>query len=186
MGASVPRRYRLQRLKMFRCLKWVCLLIVALCTFTGSAWARIIPFHGTLFYSASANNAPVPVLGVKAADGNAAYELTFELERDRNGDVEFVDLILRRSGTGANGHNLLEPIGNWHGYQDFMFGAWDYKNGITASLDGPTRHIHIKKQKLDVTCTVSKADVHPAVKPYGPNEYAFDDLTLEVDIQNSK
>jgi hypothetical protein len=47
-----------------------------------------------------------------------------------------------------------------------------------------TRHILIKRRKLDVTFSVIKATAHHVDRP-APADYDFDDLALEVWIANA-
>ena len=79
---------------------------------------------------------------------------------------------------------MLEPNFNWHGPQDFMFRAWDFANGPENALGGATRQFQIKKYKLIVKCTVIKADARP--NPHRPGEYVFNELVLDVDVDNAK
>jgi hypothetical protein len=64
--------------------------------------------------------------------------------------VEGLVLWLKRPHDNANAPNLLAAIRNWHGMQDFMFPAGDFKDGVKSSLYGEKRTICVKKLGLVV------------------------------------
>src|SRR5579871_371061 len=132
MGASVPRRYRLQVTDAFFKFKYGLPFFVWLLSLVNSAHAQIIPLHGTLEYTASAN--VWPTLTVKAANGSAAYVLTLLPERDVSNNLSHIDLVLHRPRTRDDAPNLLDPPYRWHGLQDYMFNAIDFKDGPEHSI----------------------------------------------------
>jgi len=146
-----------------------------------SVRAQIVPFHGSLEYSATKPGWPEMI--VKARNGSPAYVIKFVPDGPQADHVNHIDLFMQRPRANADASNLLEPEGNWHGLQAYDFVASDFVQGAEHSGFGPTRHIQIKRRKLDVTFSIIKAAVHHVDRP-APADYAFDDLTLEVVITN--
>ena len=58
-------------------------------------------------------------------------ELRIVPESDVGGEVTGWDVVLHRVGRDEN---LLAPIPNWHGLQDFMIGTWDVEGAPIAPL----------------------------------------------------
>lgn len=184
MGSSDARCNCLQRLRrsFFR-LPYLTLL--ALPVVTGSARAQVMPSHGTLTYTQSAE--PSSKFIVQAANGSAAYALTLSPERDGKGNLVHIDLVMRRPNAAPDARNLLEPEGRWHGLQGYDFNASDFVRGPERSVMGSTRTIKIRNRKLSVSFTILKADVAPLTsKPSEPSEYIFKELVVDVTVENLK
>lgn len=178
MGTSAIGCHRLQRVAVLSAL-WCGFTAVVLFGFICGARAQIVPAHVTLAYSGSH---PEPLaINVRRPNGNAAYQLSLQPEK-AGSDVLFLSIVLRKAGTDRN---LLEPPGNWHGYQEFMVAAWDLANGPEKSIY-PIRKFELAKDNLKITCTVSKARVRPSTIPSPQGQFAFDELVLEVDVENAK
>jgi hypothetical protein len=152
-------------------------------TFIGAAYAAppIAPLNVTLHWTAAGPvSQPVPV---RLVDGTTAYLLWIEPEKDADGRIATLNLVLRSKAPGQNA-NLLAPAGNWHGYQLFMFGARDFFEGIDRSAYGATRNFVNIQRPLRVKATVSNV----IVAPTGPNgilAYGFISLDLVVEIDNT-
>lgn len=185
MGPTATRCHRVQPLDARYWLICGCLTFLALLLPTGSVRAQIIPFHGTLKYSAISDQ--WPNLTVKATNGSPAYVLTLLPERDIRGRLVHLDLVLHRPGTSPDARNLLEPPGRWHGLQAYDFNASDFTNGPGRSVYGPTRTIEIKNRKLNVTFSISKAEItRVADQPAEDGDYVFKAFAVDVEIDSLK
>lgn len=116
---------------------------------------------------------------VKSSNGNVAYILSLEPEVDVGNHLVFVELVLRPAGKNAAKTNLLEPSGNWHGLQPFMFPANDFVDGVEKAAFGKTRKWTLKSLGLEVQVTVKEAKVRPI-----SSDYQFDSLNLDIELSN--
>lgn len=178
MGTSTTGRDRLQRVAVLSPLLW-CFTALILLGFICDARAQIVSTHATLAYPSS--TAKPPVLDIKRANGDVAYQLS--LQPDTVGeDVLVLNVVLRKPDADEN---LLEPSGNWHGYQEFMVAAWDLAKGPEQSIY-PVRKFDLTKDKLKVRYTISKARVRPLAISNPQGQFAFDELVIEVEVDNAK
>jgi hypothetical protein len=185
MGPPKSGCRRVQRIGAQHWLMRGCLIVLAFFLVTESAWAQIIPFHGTLEYSAASGQ--WPSLTVKAANGSPAYVLTLLPVRDAKENLVHIDLVLHRPGAGPDARNLLEPPGRWHGLQAYDFNASDFTHGPERSLYGPTRIIGIKNRKLNVTFSISKAEIAPvADRPTEDSGYVFKAFAVDIEVDDLK
>jgi hypothetical protein len=92
------------------------------------------------------------------------YRTTLRPEKNVEGDIILVDLILTFRGEGRN---LLEPKGNWHGIQPFDFGARDLEHGVAASIFGGDRVFPLGRDRLHVrvnSVKVIRGKTDPSLK----------------------
>jgi hypothetical protein len=148
------------------------------------ASAQVVPTKGALEFSAASDQ--VSVLSINALRGGTAYVLTLRPEKNFYGVLDHIELVMRRPRARADAPNLLEPPYRWHGWQEYDFNGIDFTQGLEHLLGGVTRTIHIKNRKLNVRFTVAHVAVHPAPNEGIPNDYAFDKLVLNVEVNNAK
>ncbi len=147
-----------------------------------SAKAQIQPLHGMLEYSAT--QCAWPTLTVEAGNGSAAYVLVLEPSLDIKNNIVGIDVVMRRPGAAREARNLLEPPYRWHGYQQYMFAASEFKSGPNGSTFGATRNIVIKNRKLSLKFTVVDVATKSTDVPSLPNDYAFNKLVLDIEVKN--
>jgi hypothetical protein len=164
------------------------LTLSALCAASHAATKpRIIPLRANVAFSAAQsaqNHWSVPI---KSVDGRTAYVLSLEPDDVFHTDdhhVEGLELVLRRPHDQPDAQNLLAAIRNWHGVQDFMFPAWDFKQGVKKSLYGKKRTISVEKLGLVVQVVVSKAEVSLTTAIPGV-DYQLDALDLQIEVNNA-
>ena len=165
----------------FSC-RWVAIAAAALLVGSAAhAVPPITPVKVTLHWSASAPK-PAPV-EIRLRGGTTAYHLWLEPEKDADGRIYDLDLVLRPNAHGGKViQNLLEPPGNWHGYQIFMFGAWDFAKGADKSIYGATRDFGNALTPLRVKATVINVSVvRTPAKSVSDYEMASLDLRVEID-----
>jgi hypothetical protein len=110
----------------------------------------ILVFPAAEAQAAPANHAELLWPGGASASFSAngtTYWATLKPEKDVDGNIVLIDLVLTRTGRARN---LLEPKGNWHGIQPFDFGARDFRHGATRSIYGTDRIFPIGRERLRV------------------------------------
>jgi hypothetical protein len=156
------------------------LLVAVLCTVSYAATPRIIPLRTTATFSskalASRWSAPV-----KSTDGRTLYVLSFVPPFFWvGGQIEGVDLALTGLHDDADAPNLLEPAGNWHGLQAYMFAADDLAKGAQNFTFGEKRTIASNKLGLIIRITV----LNSKVTPISSGEIQLDSLDLKIEVDN--
>ncbi len=180
-----PQKSKCDRLQtMIGPLKSGLLILAVFVFWAANAQAQIIPLRGTLVYSA--NNHEWPSITVSAENGSRAYTLTLTPDSESSEGVSYIDLVLLRPHAKLDTPNLLEPDYTWHGLQEYMFNASDFVHGPENSIFGTTRHLHIKRRKLDVTFSIAKVKIRPVEKYMPPDGYVFDELVINVSVDNAK
>jgi hypothetical protein len=140
---------------------------------------QIVPLQTTATFSTQSAKTKWSV-PIKSTDGRTVYVLSFDSFLWVSGQVEGVDLILKRPHDRADAPNLLEPPGRWHGLQDYMFAADDLAKGAQNSAFGEQRTITDKRRGLVVRILVSNAKVSPI--PSG--DFQLDSLNLKIEVDN--
>lgn|SRR5579862_1928033 len=121
--------------------------------------ADLVQSVGVLtFPSASAGSGHQIVLSSPA--DLARFSASLVADGDVSGRPVVVDLVLRRSTKEADTRNILEPSGNWHGAQPFIFAASDFRQGPENSIYGRSRVFHIQEIAADVLVEVTEAVVN--------------------------
>jgi hypothetical protein len=181
MGPSDFECHRLQRLGVHH-LRQLSLLVAMLMAVATSVHAEIFPVQASLTYTPTSPS--IPSLKIESTDGRL-YEFSV---RPANGSLaaKSFDLILLSVGTTQT-RNILEPsLKNWHGYQPFMLGAWDYVKGAEHSTFGTTRRFTLQKERISIEVSISKVDVKSVAISSSPKDYAFNELVLDVHVSNAK
>jgi hypothetical protein len=166
---------------LWRSIFLLLLAVTLSLTSPASTNPRIIPLQTSVIFSAQSaqNRWSVPI---KSAGGRTIYILSLEPDwwfgSPRR--VEGVDLVLRHPRDKAGTENLFDPTGNWHGLQNFMFPARDFKDGMKNSLYGEKRTIIIKRLGLVLRVTILKA----GVSPISTKDYQLDNLELQINVDN--
>src|ERR1700687_3442041 len=101
----------------------LCLIIPALGMLSiAAATTTIVPLRtaARLTTQSSESRWSVPV---QSSNGQVAYALSLQPEIDVGNHLVSAELVLRPAGNNAATSNLLQPRGNWHGLQPYMFPA---------------------------------------------------------------
>jgi hypothetical protein len=93
-------------------------------------------------------------------DGSRLFVTLFP-EKDTAGRIVVIDLLIK-SHDNPQSRNLLEPPGNWHGYQPFFFAASDFRQGAERSTYGRSRIVHLPRVGADALITVTDVAVTEA------------------------
>ena len=118
---------------------------------------------------------------IKSSDGHTVYTLSFDHPfLWVGGQLEGVDLVLQRPHDKADAPNLLEPPGNWHGLQAYMFAADDLAKGGQHLAFGEKRTITVNKLGLIVRIVVLNAKV----SPISSEDFQLDSLNLKIEVDN--
>lgn len=160
------------------------LALLALCPLSHAVTSpKVIPLRANVSFTATQSAQFHWSVPIKSTDGHTVYVLSLEPDVSRTAapHLEGLSLVLRRPHEKADSQNLLSAIRNWHGVQDFMFPAWDYKDGVKGSTYGDKRTIFVKKLGLVVRITVSKAAVS-----LSPKYYQLDALSLKIEVDNAQ
>jgi hypothetical protein len=162
------------------------LLLAAALSLTSNAAtnSRIIPLRTSVAFSAMSDQSHWSV-PIKSTDGRTIYVLSLEPDNVFHAEphkVEGLVLLLHRPYDKNDAPNLLAAIRNWHGVQNFMFPAWDFKQGVRSSIYGERRTIYVKRLGLVVRIHVTKV----AVSAISANECLLDTLELQIDVNNLK
>ena len=179
MGQADRERHHLQKVARLRAISSLVGVLTLL--LSPRAQAQIAPFHEMIEFSASRDGGPA--LTVRAKNGSPAYSMKLVSYGGRDDALSYIELLLQRPNSKPDAPNALEPEYRWHGIQAYDFVASDFALGPEHAGLGPTRHIQIKRRKLDVTFSVIRATVHHVDRP-APADYDFDDLALDVVITN--
>ena len=118
---------------------------------------------------------------VKAADGKPLYRLVLRVDHTVDNLPTNLSLALERANAKPGADNLLEPPGNWHGYQPFFFAADDFKDGAEKSFHGVSREFCRDATGLETVITVKSVAVKPTPEP---DTVQFNSLVLEVKLQS--
>jgi hypothetical protein len=151
-------------------------------TSSAAASPRIIPLRTSMAFSAGSGQSRWS-FPIKSTDGRTVYVLSLEPDevfRAEPHRAEGLVLRLQRRRDKSEAPNLLAAIRNWHGMQDFMFPARDFKQGVKSSLYGEDRTIYVKNLGLVVQIKVSKATAHAI----SANGYLLDTLELKIEVDN--
>ena len=151
---------------------------------SAGAQAQVTALVGTLDHIAASET--WPILAVRADNGSPAYVLSLKPARDVGGHVVHIDLVLQRPGAKPDAPNLLEPPGRWHGLQPYDFNAVEFVAGQEGRGYGVKRHIHITRRKLDVTFSVAKVKIRPVASTPQSEDYEFEELAIDVAVDNAK
>jgi hypothetical protein len=117
---------------------------------------------------------------LKSSAGGTLYVLSLKPESDSYGHVLSLNLVLRHSDGKPDTHNLLEPKGNWHGLQEYMFAADDLAKGTRHSAFGAKRKLILPDLGLVLRAVISNA----AVAPFTRGNFAIKRLDLEISVEN--
>jgi len=117
---------------------------------------------------------------VKSSKGHVAYILSLEPEVDVGNHLVSAELVLRPAGENAAKANLLEPSGNWHGLQPYMFPANGFATGVAKAPFGETRKLTLKNLGVQVQVTITEAKV----TPISSDGYQLDSLSLDIELSN--
>jgi hypothetical protein len=142
--------------------------------------SRIVPLQTDITFSSQ----PKPTLWsvpIQSPNGRTAYTLSLHVSYWVWGQVEGVELVLRRGSNKSQTGNLLEPTGHWHGLQDYMFPANGFVNGLQGFKFGDRRAIRLPKLGLILQITVQDAKVSAIL---GRGENQLDSLSLQVEVDN--
>jgi hypothetical protein len=160
------------------------LVLSALCSLSNAATnPRIVQLRAEAHFTAAQSAQNHWSAPIKSSDGGTVYVLSLEPDVFHADDHHVVglSLVLRRPHDKPDAQNLLAAIKDWHGVQDFMFPAWDYKQGVKGSLYGAKRTISVKNLGLAAQITVSKAKV----SQFSGNDYQLDALDLKIEVDNA-
>lgn len=141
-----------------------------------AAKPRILPLQTRMIFSPGSHDHRSA--RIKSIDGSTAYYLSLEPDLDLGNHVVTVELVLRRPRDEAN---LLDPTGRRHGLQPYDFAANDLAQGGPKSVFGQNRTMRVDRLHLVVRVVVSGAVVHPIAS----GNYQIDELTLNVEVDNS-
>ncbi len=140
---------------------------------------KIVPFQTRMTFSSRSRGHQS--LRIKSIDGNTAYILSLEPDLDVGNHVVTVELVLQRPNDKAGASNLLDPTGKLHGLQSYDFAANDLAQGGPKSVFGQKRIVRVDRLHLVIRVVVSGAAVHPIAS----SNYQIDELTLNVEVDNS-
>lgn len=116
---------------------------------------------------------------VKAKDG-ATYKLHLDAVPTVHGTIADLVLVVQRADAADDSPNLLDPPGNWHGYQAYTFAATDFKDGADKSLFGMKRVVC----RLGAAITVEIAVTQSAVELVPQTtEWRFKAMEIEVVVR---
>ena len=117
-----------------------------------------------------------PTATVQIQSG-ATYRLTLTPHPSVHGVVSDIELVLQRQADPANAPNLLDPPGNWPGYQPYIFAATDFKAGAAAALYGASRSICRTASGLAVTIVIQDVATQKVVL-----EHRFVSMVVAVTV----
>ena len=170
-------------MKLDRYFRFILAIVVGL-TLQGASSAesnpRVIPFHKAVLISAQTAKEPWSI-PITSSEGKTVYFLSYTPEYWVGGQLEGIDVLLRRAGAGADGANLLAPVKNWHGMQAYIFAASDLAQGRQKSAYGKERAIPIKNLGLVVRINI----VNALVSPISVSEFQLDRLEMQIEIDNA-
>jgi hypothetical protein len=118
---------------------------------------------------------------LRGGDARATpLELTFREEKDRDGHVIALYMLMRERG-GDSERNLLETVGNLHGYQPFDFAASDFAGGVRAATYEAIRNISVPKYRLLITSKIVDVSTRHVSSSYSPaGSYEFVNISMRV------
>ena len=96
---------------------------------------------------------------------HTVYAAELVPEKDNIGRVLTIDIVLSESNKRVDGANLVEPDGNWHGEQPFMFDAWDLARGPARSEYGQHRSLDILGHKTVLSVDIRDVRLAPRTGP---------------------
>jgi hypothetical protein len=166
--------------RLIGCILVSCLVAVSLLS-GERVKPRIVPLRAVATFSSKLPGSRWSV-PIKSTAGNTAYVLSLEPDFDVGRHIVVLNLVLRHPGDNDDAPNLLDPTGIWHGIQPCDFVAKDLVGGAHKSVFGERRVLSVKSLNLAVRMVVSKV----AVSPISADDYQFDSLDLQVDVDNSK
>jgi len=114
------------------------------------------------------------------------YRFRLNPERNIDGDLTNMELVMEDATRTARTRNLLYPQGNWHGYQAFFFAASDFVHGPRRSIFGRSRIVQRSSLGISVEITVEQVAVEPtrATRSTPPaSKFTFKSLVLEITVR---
>jgi hypothetical protein len=125
---------------------------------------------------------PGPATAVVKTKDGATYRLRLDALPNVHGTITDLVLVVQRADAGADAPNLIDPPGNWHGYQPYTFAATDFKAGPEHSLFGGTRSVCRFNSGIRVGIVVKEAAVGMVAES---TERRFKALVLDVALEQT-
>ena len=160
------------------------LVVLVSASASGAATTSHATFTATLGYPPG-SRAPATSLAFHSPHGYA-YRFRLDPERDVEGNVIVVELVMQGASGSSHKSNLLDATGRRHGMQKWFFAASDLAHGAQRSVYGDARTIDLRKLGITVEAKVVGVRVKPTPATRGmPAGYRFTDFTLEVRVRRT-
>jgi hypothetical protein len=141
----------------------VAAIIIGILLIAPAAIAKHAPKHAAKPQPANTATLRFPEVpsAVVTTKSGAVYRVTLAPRPSVKGALVGLELVVQRQADPLEAANLLDPPGNWAGYQPYTFAATDFKSGPAQSMYGDARTIC--RAGLKTAFTVQSTSVEKVV-----------------------